>query len=80
MKRRQETLKKPMLDQKNLEQRLVKLEQTVSELQQKVESQPSSKEGLEQLIGSISDEVAFLEALEYGRFFRQQDQPKEEES
>ncbi|QDZ41531.1 transferase hexapeptide repeat containing protein [Euhalothece natronophila Z-M001] len=69
-----------MLDQKNLEQRLVKLEQTVSELQQKVESQPSSKEGLEQLIGSISDEVAFLEALEYGRFFRQQDQPKEEES
>jgi peptidoglycan hydrolase CwlO-like protein len=80
MKRRQETLKKAMLDQKNLEQRLAKLEQTVSELQQKVESQPASKDGLQQLIGSISDEVAFLEALEYGRSFRQQDQPKEEES
>jgi hypothetical protein len=30
------------------------------------------------LIGSISDEAAFLEALEYGRAFRQADKPIDE--
>ncbi|HBE47848.1 MAG TPA: transferase hexapeptide repeat containing protein, partial [Cyanobacteria bacterium UBA11369] len=30
---------------------------------------------LDKLIGSISDESAFLEALEYGRAFRQADKP-----
>jgi hypothetical protein len=39
------------------------------------ESQPSSDNWLDRLIGSISDNSAFLEALEYGRTFRQSDKP-----
>jgi hypothetical protein len=33
---------------------------------------------LDKLIGSISDESAFLQALEYGRSFRQADKPVDE--
>jgi hypothetical protein len=65
-----------MLDETTLEQRLVTLEQAVSDLQRKVDSKPTSDENwLQKLIGSISDEPAFLEALEYGRTFRQADKP-----
>jgi hypothetical protein len=64
-----------MLDETTLEQRLMTLEQAVSDLQQKVDSKPSPENWLQQLIGSISDEAAFLEALEYGRAFRQADKP-----
>ncbi|MGC9503823.1 transferase hexapeptide repeat containing protein [Baaleninema sp.] len=59
-----------MLDETTLEQRLAKLEQAVSELQNKVDSKPSANNWVDNLIGSISDEEAFLEALEYGRNFR----------
>jgi len=62
-----------MLDETTLEQRLMTLEQAVSELQRKVDSKPVSANWLQQLIGSVSDEEAFLEALEYGRSFRQTD-------
>lgn len=58
-----------MLNEKVVEHRLLTLEQAVSDLQNKVEGK-SSENWLEQLIGSISDEEAFLEALEYGRDFR----------
>jgi hypothetical protein len=61
-----------MLDETVIEQRLVTLEQAVSDLQLKVASKPSEN-WLEKLIGSISDEAAFHEALEYGRAFRQAD-------
>ena len=64
-----------MLDTATLEQRLITLEQVVFDLQHKFESQPSSDNWLENLIGSISDYSAFLEALEYGRAFRQSDKP-----
>jgi hypothetical protein len=64
-----------MLDIENLEQRLITLEQVVFELQHKLDSKPSSDNWLERLIGSISDDSAFLEALEYGREFRQSDKP-----
>ena len=64
-----------MLDETTLERRLVALEQAVSDLQQKFDSQPTSENWLQHFIGSISDEAAFLEALEYGRAFRQSDQP-----
>lgn len=67
-----------MLDETTLEQRLITLEQTVCELQQKVDSKPLSEKWLQKLIGSISDEAAFLKALEYGRAFRQADQPVDE--
>ncbi|MBS0018622.1 MAG: transferase hexapeptide repeat containing protein [Arthrospira sp. SH-MAG29] len=65
-------VEKIMLDEVTLEQRLLTLEQTVSQLKQKVESQSSPENWLTQVVGSISDETAFLEALEDGRTFRQQ--------
>jgi hypothetical protein len=64
-----------MLDTATLEQRLINLEQVVFDLQHKFESQPSSDNWLDSLIDSISDDSAFLEALEYGRAFRQSDKP-----
>jgi hypothetical protein len=64
-----------MLDTANLERRLMKLEQVVFDLQDKFESKPNSDNWLKSLIGSISDDSAFLEALEYGRAFRQSDKP-----
>ena len=64
-----------MLDTVTLERRLITLEQVVFDLQHKLESKPSSDNWLERLIGSISDDSAFLEALEYGRAFRQSDKP-----
>ncbi len=67
-----------MLDETILEKRLVTLEQAVSDLQGKLESQSTSENWLEKLIGSISDEAAFLEALEYGRVFRQADKSIDE--
>jgi hypothetical protein len=67
-----------VLDETTLEQRLVTLEAAVSDLQQKLEEKPASKNWLEKLIGSISDEDVFREALEYGRAFRQADKPNDE--
>ncbi|MBO3459574.1 transferase hexapeptide repeat containing protein [Aetokthonos hydrillicola Thurmond2011] len=68
-----------MLDETVIEQRLTTLEQAVSDLQRRAENKPSEN-WLEQLIGSISDEAALLEALEYGRAFRQADKPTDEDS
>lgn len=67
-----------MLDEKVLEHRLLNLEQAVSDLQRKVEGKPSEN-WLEKLIGSISDEEAFLTVLEYGLSFRQADKPTDED-
>jgi hypothetical protein len=66
-----------MLNETIVEQRLITLEQAVSDLQKQVARPPGN--WLTQLIGSISDEAAFLEALEYGRAFRQADQPGNED-
>ncbi|MEH2383377.1 MAG: transferase hexapeptide repeat containing protein [Nostoc sp.] len=67
-----------MLDETVLEHRLLTLEQAVCDLQRQVEGKPSEN-WLEKLVGSISDESAFLEALEYGRAFRQADKPTDED-
>jgi hypothetical protein len=67
-----------MLDQATLEKRLVNLEQTVADLKRKSEASTTPKNWLETLTGSISDEAAFLEALEYGRTFRQSAKPTDE--
>jgi hypothetical protein len=69
-----------MLNETILEKRLMTLEQTVSNLQHKLESKPTSEHWLDKLIGSISDEAAFLEALDYGRLFRQSDKPIDEDN
>ncbi len=67
-----------MLNETTLEQRLLTLEAAVSDLQHKLEEKPASQNWLEKLIGSVSDEAAFREALEYGRAFRQADKPKDD--
>ncbi len=64
-----------MLDTATLEQRLTTLEQVVFDLQHKFDSKYTADNWLERLIGSVSDDAAFLEALEYGRAFRQSDKP-----
>ncbi|CAD5917786.1 hypothetical protein PCC9214_00457 [Planktothrix tepida] len=64
-----------MLDETTLEQRLVTLERAVADLQGKSQSQSTSENWLEKLIGSVSDQAAFIKSLEYGRAFRQADQP-----
>lgn len=56
-----------------IESRLAILEQTVSILQAKLNQQPNTENWLQTLSNSISDETTFLEALEYGRSFRQSD-------
>jgi hypothetical protein len=71
MREAQNCKEKIMLDEMVLERRLVNLEQTVSDLQKRVSNKPMGEDWLEKLTGSISDEAAFLEALEYGRNFRQ---------
>lgn len=68
-------LGKTMLDETTLEQRLVILEHTVADLKRRIESVPASNNWLEKVIGSISDEPAFLEALEYGKSLRYADRP-----
>lgn len=67
-----------MLDEITIERRLVTLEQAVSDLQRKIESKPTLENWLQKLTGSISDDSAFIEALEYGRTFRQADKPIKE--
>lgn len=67
-----------MLDTATIEQRLITLEQVVFDLQHKFDSKTISDNWLESLIGSISDDAAFLEALEYGRAFRQSDKPMDD--
>jgi hypothetical protein len=64
-----------MLDLSTLERRLITIEQVVFDLQHKFDGKPNSDNWLKSLIGSISDDSAFLEALEYGRAFRQSDKP-----
>ncbi|WP_017661807.1 hypothetical protein [Baaleninema simplex] len=63
-------LRLTQLEQTVSELRLTQLEQAVSELQNKVDRKPNANNWVDNLIGSISDEEAFLEALEYGRNFR----------
>jgi hypothetical protein len=64
-----------MLDEAALECRLATLEQEVADLKHNTFSDDASSNWLNKLIGSVSDESAFLEALEYGRSFRQADKP-----
>ena len=60
-----------MVDTTSIEDRLSVLERTVYALRRKVEfDNNASSDWLDDLIGSISDDSAFLEALEYGRAFR----------
>lgn len=60
-----------MSNEAALEKCIEKLEQIVTGLQHKLDPKSDSKSPMNRLIGSVSDESAFLEALEYGRAYRQ---------
>jgi hypothetical protein len=67
-----------MSDEATLEQRLAVVEQTVADLQRRLAGGPPPSDWLEKVVGSITDEAAFLEALEFGRAFRSADRPPDE--
>lgn len=69
-----------MLDETTLEQRLATIEHTIADLKLRIDSTRPAKNWLEKVIGSISDEEAFLEALEYGKSLRYADRPIDEAS
>lgn len=61
-----------MFKKATIEQRLKILEEAVINIQNQINQNPKSDNWLENVIGSISDEETFLEALEYGQKFRQE--------
>lgn len=61
-----------------LEQRLTAVEQAVRDLQRLVAARVPAQDWLERVTGSMKDEPAFAEVLEYGRAIRQADRPPEE--
>jgi hypothetical protein len=67
-----------MLNEITIEHRLATLEEEVADLKQKAANKSTAGNWIDKLIGSISDESAFLEALDYGRSFRQADKPLDE--
>ncbi|WP_017292852.1 hypothetical protein [Geminocystis herdmanii] len=61
-----------MPEKNTVEQRLSTLENTVINLQNQLNQHLKSDDWLDDVIGSVSDEETFLEALEYGRLFREE--------
>ncbi len=62
-----------MLDEATLERRLTALEQAVAEVRLGLAGAKPADNWIEIVTGSISDESAFLEALEFGRAMRKAD-------
>jgi hypothetical protein len=58
-----------------LEEEVTDLKQEIVNLKQKNIDRPAVGNWMDKLVGSISDEAAFLEALEYGSSVRQADRP-----
>jgi hypothetical protein len=67
-----------MLDEAILEQRVAALERAVAELQQRLGGGSPSGNWLDKVTGSVTDESAFVEALEFGRALRHADRPSGE--
>jgi hypothetical protein len=67
-----------MLDEKVIERRLKTLEGAVRDLQRQFATTPGATDWLDNVIGSVSDEAAFDEALEFGRAIRNADRPPDE--
>ncbi|BDA67279.1 hypothetical protein CAL7716_014450 [Calothrix sp. PCC 7716] len=66
-----------MSNENNFEKRLSTLEQIVADIQRKIAGCSTYNNWLEK-VGCISDEEAFLQALEYGKYFRYSDRPTDE--
>jgi hypothetical protein len=60
-----------------LEQRLAAVERSVADLQRRIAGGPGTTDWLDKVIGSVTDEAVFLEALEYGRAIRDADRPQD---
>jgi len=67
-----------MPNEQTVEQRLTALEQAVAELQRQQAVGSQAPNWLEKVIGSVTDDRAFAEVLEYGRAFRAADRPPDE--
>jgi hypothetical protein len=67
-----------MPEEATLEQRLAAVESAVRELQRLLGPRAPSANWLERITGSMKDEPAFTEVLEYGRAIRQGDRPPED--
>jgi hypothetical protein len=67
-----------MFDEALFEMRLAAVERAVADLQRRLTGASPSGNWLEGITGSISDEAAFLEVLEFGRAWRQADRPRDE--
>jgi hypothetical protein len=61
----------------DLERRVAAVEQAVAELRKQLAA-VTPVNWLDRVKGSITDEEAFLEALEYGRAIREADRPADE--
>jgi hypothetical protein len=68
-----------MTKEEEFERRLVALEQAVAEIQRRLVRMPDPDNGLDRVIGSVTDVEAFEEALKYGREFRHADRSPDED-
>ncbi len=66
-----------MANESLIEQRLLTVEDAVAELRRRLDGIPSLSDWLDRVTGSISDEAAFLEVLEFGRAIRSADRPSD---
>jgi len=67
-----------MIADELIEQRLLALESRVANLQVRLSKMAPATSWIDEITGSISDDEAFQEALEFGRAFRHADRPKDE--
>jgi hypothetical protein len=67
-----------MIADELIEQRLLALESAVANLQFRLTKMAPAANWIDKVTGSISDDEAFQEALEFGRAFRHADRPQDE--
>ena len=67
-----------MLNEAMLEDRLANIERAVADLRLRLGSLPAGNGWVDRVSGSVTDEAAFREALEYGRQIRQADRAPDE--
>jgi hypothetical protein len=67
-----------MSTETTLEQRLAAVERAVVDLQSRLAGGSPPSDWLGKVTGSVTDEAAFREALEFGRDFRSTDRPPDE--